>query len=82
MLHCLPNCFLYTFEAKFKQGLMKAGKKKKKKKKKKKQTPCTTIQYKDDVLSLNNLKFSGNLEFIHPRELEIIETSETIISAS
>ena len=41
-----------------------------------------TYRYIDDVLSLNNSKFSEYLEFIYPPELENEETSETIISSS
>ena len=39
-------------------------------------------RYKDDVLSLNNSKFSEYLEFIYPRELENEETFGTITSSS
>ena len=42
----------------------------------------TSYRYIDDVLSLKNTKFAECLEFIHPRELEIKETTETAASSS
>ena len=44
--------------------------------------PNNSVSPTDNVLSLNNSKFSEHLEFVYPRELEIKETSETIISSS
>ena len=39
-------------------------------------------RYIDDVLSLKNTKVAEYLEFIHPRELEIKETTETAASST
>ena len=41
-----------------------------------------TFRYIDDVLSLNNCKFGDFVDRIYPIEIEIKETTDTIISAS
>ena len=72
----LAGLFLYPYVTDLIQDLMRAGKE------------CLaqqfnfTYRYIDNVLSLNNSKFSEYLEFIYPRELEIKETSETTTSSS
>ena len=69
---CVPllaDLFLYSYEAEFIQGLLKSGKKKLA------QSFNFTYRYIDDVLSLNNSKFSDYLYFIYPSELEIKDTT-------
>ena len=68
--------FLYSYEAKFVQSLLQAGKKHLA------QQFNFIYRYIDDVLSLENTKFAEYLEFIYPRELEIKETTETASSSS
>ena len=41
-----------------------------------------TFRYIDDVLSLNNPKFGDYVDFIYPAELEIKDTTDSILSAS
>ena len=41
-----------------------------------------TYSYIDDILSLNNSKFSDYLDFIYPSELEIKDTTESMKSTS
>ena len=64
----LANWFLYSYEAEFIQGLMKVDKKRIV------QQFNFTYRYIDDVLSLNNSKFSEYLGFIYPCKHEIKET--------
>ena len=75
--HCAP-LFLHSYEAEFGQSLLKAGKKHLA------QQFNFTYRYIDDVLSLKKkpTKLAKYLEFIHPRELEIKETTETAASSS
>ena len=70
----LANLFLYSYEGKFVQSLLQAGKKHLA------QQLNFTYRYIDDVLSLKNTKFAEYLEFIYQRELEIKETTETAAS--
>ena len=72
----LADLFFYSYEAEFVQYLLIS------KQKRLAQQFNFTYRYIDDVLSLNNSKFSEYLEFIYPRELEIKETTETTSSAS
>ena len=44
--------------------------------------PNNSISHTDDVLSLNNSKFSEYLDFIYPSELVIKEITESSTSAS
>ncbi|MCU7801424.1 MAG: hypothetical protein KZQ70_15165, partial [gamma proteobacterium symbiont of Lucinoma myriamae] len=67
----LADLFLYSYEAEFIQGLLKSGKKKLA------QRFNFTYRYIDDVISLNNPKFSEFLDFIYPCELEIKDTTES-----
>ena len=76
---CVPllaDLFLYSYEAEFIQGLLKSGKKKLA------QSFNLTYRYIDDVLSLNNSKFSDYLYFIYPSELEITDTTVSTKSTS
>ena len=63
-------------EAAFIQGLLKRGQNKLA------QSFNHTYRYIDDVLSLNNDKFSDYLRYIYPDELEIKDTTESLLSAS
>ena len=72
----LADLFLYSYEAKFLQGLLQ------KKDKKLAQSFNFSFRYIDDVLSLNNPKFTDYLHLIYPNELEIKETTDTPNSAS
>ena len=72
----LADLFLYSNEVEFVQELMKAGNKRLVRQ------FTFTYRYIDDVLSLNNPKFSEYLDFIYPSELEIKETTESATSAS
>ena len=72
--NCAPlfaDLFLYSYEAEFVQGLLKSGKKQLA------QSFSFTYRYIDDVLSLNNSKFSDYLDFIYPSELGIKDTTES-----
>ena len=78
-----PNCaplladlFLYSYEAEFIQDLLKSGHKKLAKQ------FNFTFRYIDDVLSLNNSRFSDNLHLMYPEELEIKNTTDSRNSAS
>ena len=74
--NCAPlmaDLFLYSYEADFVQHLQK--------RKFKKQTKNPLIlllsfRYIDDVLSLNNPKFNYYIDVIHPKELEIKDTTD------
>jgi hypothetical protein len=72
----LADLFLYSYEAEFIQNLLKSGEKKLAKQ------FNLTFRYIDDVLSLNNSKFSDNIDLIYPNELEIKDTTESRNSAS
>ena len=67
----LADLFLYFYESEFIQHLQKSGAKKQ----------ChsfnLTFRYIDDVLSINNPKFSEYLDVIYPSELEIKDTSDS-----
>ena len=67
----LADLFLYSYESEFVQQLQKSGAKRQ----------ChsfnLTFRYIDDVLSLNNVKFSEYLDSIYPSELEIKDTSDS-----
>jgi hypothetical protein len=67
----LADLFLYSYESEFIQHLQKSGAKKQ----------ChsfnLTFRYIDDVLSINNPKFSEYLDVIYPSELEIKDTSDS-----
>jgi len=67
--------FLYAFEVEFIQGLLK------KYEKKLILSFNSTFLYIDDVLSLNNCKFSDFVDRIYPIELEIKDTTDTTRSA-
>ena len=72
----LADLFLYSYEADFKQGLLK------KIKRKLARSFNLTFRYIDDVLSLNNYRFGDVVHRIYPIELEIKDTTYTDISAS
>ena len=72
----LADFFLYSYEAEFIQGLVQKGEKKLA------QSFNFTFRYIDDVLSLNNNRFSDHLHLIYPSELEIKDTTDTDKSAS
>ena len=67
----LADLFLYSYESDFIKELNKSGNKRQ----------ChsfnLTFRYIDDVLSLNNAKFSDYLDSIYPPELEIKDTSDS-----
>ena len=72
----LADLFLYSYEAEFIQRLLKQGDKK---------LACSfnfTYRYIDDVLSLNNSKFSDYLHIIYPDELQIKDTTDPSKSAA
>ena len=71
----LADLFLYSYEAKFVQSLLQAGKKHLA------QHINFTYRYIDDVLSLKNTEVAEYLKFIYPRELEIKETTEAAASS-
>ena len=77
--NCAPlsaDLFLYSYEARFIQGLLQ------KKEKKIAKSFSFSFRYIDDVLSLNNPQFKDYLHLIYPSELEIKETTDTPTSAS
>ena len=67
----LADLFLYSYESEFIQQFQRSGVKKQ----------CNlfnlTFRYIDDVLSINNPKFSEYLDVIYPSELEIKDTSDS-----
>ena len=73
----LADLFLYSYEAEFIQTLLKD-----KNNKGIARRFNFTHRYIDDVLSLNNPRFSDYLEFIYPDELEIKNTTESDNCAS
>ena len=66
----LADLFLYSYEADFIQGLLK------KNEKKLARSFNFTFRYIDDVLSLNNSRFSDFVDRIYPTELEIKHTTD------
>ena len=72
----LARLFLYSYEAEFIQTLIKSGKRQLAK------SFNFTFRYIDDVLSLNNSKFSDYINDIYPEELEIKETTDNSTSSS
>jgi hypothetical protein len=70
------DLFLYSYEADFIQGLLK------KNEKKLAWSFSFTFRYIDDVLSLNNSRFSDVFHRIYSIELEIKYTIDTDMSAS
>ena len=66
----LADLFLYSYEAEFVQSLIKGGNRRLAK------SFNFTYRYIDDVLSLNNPKFSDYINDIYPVELEIKETTD------
>jgi len=72
----LADLCLYSYEAEFMQKLLTSNKKTVAK------SFNFTFRYIDDVLSINNPKFSEFLQIIYPRELEIKDTTESSRSAS
>ncbi|KAK3095551.1 hypothetical protein FSP39_016026 [Pinctada imbricata] len=72
----LANIFLYLYEAELIYSVVSEGKK----------FLASdfnfTYRYIDDLLSINNLKFTDYLSSIYPSELEVKETTETNDSAS
>ncbi|KAK3087493.1 hypothetical protein FSP39_006613 [Pinctada imbricata] len=72
----LADIFLYSYEAEFILSLVSEGKR---------YLAFDfnfTYRYIDDVLSINNPKFTDYLSSIYPSELEVKETTETNNSAS
>ena len=72
----LADLFLHSYEADFIQKMLKSDRKIIAK------DFNFTYRYIDDVLSLNNPKFSEFLHVIYPSELEIKDTTESGCSAS
>ena len=72
----LTDLLHYSYEADFMQGLLK------KNEKKLTRSFNFTFRYIDDVLSLNNSRFSDFVDRIYPIELEIKNTTDTDMSAS
>jgi hypothetical protein len=72
----LANLFLYSYESKFLQNLVRD------KKIHEARAFNFTYRYIDDVLSINNPRFAEFLPLIYPPELEIKETTDTASSAS
>ena len=69
----LANLFLCSCEADFIQGFLK------KNEKKLARSFNFTFRYFDDVLSLNNSRFGEFVDRIYPIELEIKDTTDTLI---
>ena len=72
----LTDVFLYSYEAGLIQGLLK------KNEKKLARSSNFTFRYIDDILSLNNSRFSDFVNRIYPNELEIKDTTDTEMYAS
>ena len=68
--------FLYSYESEFLQKLVKD------KKIHDARAFNFTYRYIDDVLSINNPRFTEILPLIYPPELEVKETTDTASSAS
>ena len=78
-MNCVPllaDLFLYSYESGFLQKLVKD------KKIHEARAFSFTYRYIDDVLSINNSRFSEFLPLIYSPELEIEETTYTASSAS
>ena len=76
---CAPlfaDLFLYSYEAEYIQSLLSQGQKHLAHK------FNFTFRYIDDLLSINNSKFSEHFSSIYPKELEIKETTESASSTS
>jgi hypothetical protein len=72
----LDDLFLYSYESKFLQKLVKD------KKIHEARAFNFIYRYSDDVLSFNNYRFAEFLPMIYPPELEVKETTETASSES
>ena len=72
----LADLFLYSYEAEFIENLKKSSKKNLAR------SFNFTFRYIDDVLSLNNPKFSDYVDFIYPEDLEIKDTTDSPTHAS
>jgi len=72
----MGDLFLYSYEEDLTQGLLQ------KNEKKIAWSFNFTFRYIDDVLSLNNSRFSDFVDRIYPIELEIKDTTDTNRSAS
>ena len=72
----LADLFLYSYEAECMQSLLKKGEKVLAR------SFNFTYRYIDDVLSLNNSRFSDYLDQIYPDELEIKDTTDSSNSAA
>ena len=72
----LADLFLYSYESEFLQKLVKD------KKIHEARAFNFTYRYIDDVLSINNSRFTEFLPLIYPPELEVKETTDTASSAS
>jgi hypothetical protein len=76
-MNCAPllaDLFLYSYESKFLQKLVKD------KKIHEARAFNFTYRYIDDVLSINNFRFAEFLPLIYPPELEVKETTDTASS--
>ena len=73
----LAGLFLYSYEAEFIQTLIKSGKRQSES-----ESLKFTFRYIDDVLLLNNSKFSDYINDIYPEELEKKETKDNSTSSS
>ena len=72
----LADLFLYSYESEFLQKLVKD------KKIHEARAFNFTYRYIDDVLFINNSRFTEFLPLIYPPELEVKETTDTASSAS
>jgi hypothetical protein len=72
----LADLFLYSYESEFLQKLVKD------KKIHEARAFHFPYRYIDDVLSINNSRFTAFLPLIYPPELEVKETTDTSSSAS
>ena len=68
MYTCINQLFLYSYEAL--QNISESGNKKLAKQ------FNLTFRYIDDVLSLQNSKFSDSIDLIYPHELDIKDTTD------
>ena len=76
---CVPllaDLFLYLYEAEFSQNILKSSNEKLAKQ------INLTFRYTDDVLSLDNSKFSDSIDLIYPHELDINDTPDSRKPAS
>ena len=72
----LADLFLYSYENKFLDKLIKEGKRKLARK------FNLSYRYIDDLISFNNKKFNEFISDIYPKELTISETTESTSAAS